>query len=160
MPICAAAIFALLLLPDLATAWSGVVTRVLDGDSLIVLRDGTGQSEQVRLYGIDCPEYGQAHNKKAAAMTRRKTLHRRVEIEDLGKDQYQRTLAGLVRLEDGGVLQETLLKAGLAWVYRRYCKDCQAWIDLEAEARAAKRGLWRDNNPIPPWRYRHEKKPD
>ncbi|MEQ9362666.1 MAG: thermonuclease family protein [Leptospirales bacterium] len=49
-----------------------------------------------------------------------------------------------------------MIETGMAWVYRRYTDDPE-WIALEDAAREARRGLWRDPNPIPPqeWRSRH-----
>ena len=52
------------------------------------------------------------------------------------------------------------LKAGLAWMYREYerelsVEDRRAYDQAEASARAAKRGLWRDPRPQPPWEVRH-----
>jgi hypothetical protein len=46
------------------------------------------------------------------------------------------------------------LKRGMAWVYLQYNRD-KSLLALEQEARGAKRGLWTDPNPTPPWEYRH-----
>ncbi|MGB5317374.1 MAG: thermonuclease family protein [Robiginitalea sp.] len=46
-----------------------------------------------------------------------------------------------------------VLKAGLAWHFRRYSKD-EKLQALEDQARAEKVGLWKDKNPIPPWEWR------
>lgn len=72
----------------------------------------------------------------------------------MGPDKYTRTLAAAVALPDGRVAQEELLRAGLAWVYRDYCRKCVYWFNLEEEAKNAHRGLWRQNNPVPPWEWR------
>lgn len=42
-----------------------------------------------------------------------------------------------------------------AWVYRKYSKNPDL-LRLEAEAREAKRGLWFDADPIPPWEWRQQ----
>ena len=44
--------------------------------------------------------------------------------------------------------------AALAWVYPKYCPDCLQWKAPEQEARDARRALWRDDNPMPPWERR------
>ena len=49
-----------------------------------------------------------------------------------------------------------MLKAGFAWHYKYYDKT-PAYAKAEAEARAAKRGLWQDKNPIEPYEYRKTK---
>ncbi len=73
-------------------------------------------------------------------------------MRDLGQDRYGRTV-GVVLLPDGRSLNRELVRAGFAWMYRRYAND-QSLNDLEEEARVAGRGLWADRNPIPPWEWR------
>jgi len=45
----------------------------------------------------------------------------------------------------------------LAWVYVRYAKD-QSLYQVEAEARAQRRGLWADKESVPPWEWRQKAK--
>lgn len=40
----------------------------------------------------------------------------------------------------------------LTWHYKKYSKDVSLG-ELEHEARAAKRGLWVEPGPVPPWCY-------
>jgi hypothetical protein len=49
------------------------------------------------------------------------------------------------------------VKRGMAWVYRKYAHD-PTLLELEQEARKAKRGLWSDLHATPPWEYRHNGK--
>lgn len=155
-----------LCLGSAAWGWEGTVVAVSDGDSLALRTVHSGKRVSVRLYGIDCPELGgrtrlaQPYGRKAAAFTRGLALGMRVSVTERGKDSYGRTLAGVVTLPDGRVLQEELLRAGLAWVYTRYCTDCTRWKELERDARAQKRGLWRDDRPVPPWRWRQGRAPE
>jgi hypothetical protein len=44
-----------------------------------------------------------------------------------------------------------------AWHYKEYNKD-KRLAEIEKEAKAAKRGLWEDTNPIPPWEFRARQK--
>jgi len=48
------------------------------------------------------------------------------------------------------------VRRGMAWVYRQYAHDLSLYA-IEAEAKAARRGLWADPAPIPPWEWRHTK---
>lgn len=53
------------------------------------------------------------------------------------------------------------VRAGMAWWYRQYAReqtldDSRFYEQAEAEARAAKRGLWADPAPVPPWEFRRE----
>ena len=50
-----------------------------------------------------------------------------------------------------------LVRQGMAWVYRKYTDDERLYV-LESEAKQAKRGLWLDENPIPPWEWRRGKR--
>ena len=68
-----------------------------------------------------------------------------------GPDLYGRTLAEVL-LPDGRSLNQELIKAGLAWWFRKYSKDLQLG-ELERQARVAKRGLWVDPHPVPPWEW-------
>ena len=78
----------------------------------------------------------------------------RVTIETFGKDQYGRTI-GEVILEDGRHLNRELDKEGGCWWYRKYAPGNLVLMNLEAKAREAKIGLWKDPDPIPPWEFRH-----
>ena len=75
-----------------------------------------------------------------------------VTVQFVDRDRYGRTV-GVVLLPDGRSLNHELVRAGLAWMYRRYTNN-QSLSDLEEEARVARRGLWVDANPIPPWEWR------
>jgi len=79
-----------------------------------------------------------------------------VTVQPGDRDRYGRTV-GEVLLLDGRSLNRELVRAGLAWMYRRYTND-QSLSDLEEEAQAARRGLWAGPNPIPPWEWRIARK--
>ena len=49
-----------------------------------------------------------------------------------------------------------MLRAGLAWHYKRYDKN-PAYAAAESDARQSKRGLWAEANPTPPEQFRHGK---
>ena len=51
-----------------------------------------------------------------------------------------------------------LVRAGLAWWYRQYVPKDTLLAELEAEARATKRGLWSDPAPVPPWEWRNQQR--
>ncbi len=151
-----------LLFPALSLAASYTVVGVLDGDTLKVLAPD-GQQIRVRLYGIDCPETskrgkpGQAYGNVAKKRVNELIRKNRVELDTYGKDQYGRTIA-VVR--SGRInVNETLVKEGLAFVYDRYCKEsfCRSWKNLEKQAQQNSIGLFADQNPMPPWEWRHSR---
>jgi endonuclease YncB( thermonuclease family) len=131
-------------------ARSGKVVRVRDGDSIVVLAGGV--EREVRLHGIDAPELGQAYGKRARRRAGELAFGREIRLEPRGTDAYDRELAE-VFLPDGRSLNREMVSAGLAWWYRRYSDDADL-AAREREARTARRGLWADRNPAPPWDFR------
>ncbi len=131
--------------------------RVVDGDTVVVRVEGV--RETVRLYAVDAPETrGDSAvplGEEATAFVEREagdTVW--LEVGDARRqDRYGRLLA-YVWLEppaDGGqaevrraMLNARLLEAGLAKVYpaSQDRTHMDLFEDLEAEARASRRGLW------------------
>lgn len=145
--------FALLwLLPAivLAASFPGKVVQVSDGDTLQVLRDG--RAEKVRLAGIDCPELNQPYGQAAKRFVLQIAAQRTVTVQVVTTDRYGRTV-GEVVLPDGRSLNQELVRAGYAWRYRKYSDDAVLEA-LESEARGARRGLWAEMDPVPPWEWR------
>ncbi len=134
--------------PDLL----GKVVGISDGDTLTLLVDQT--QYKVRLDGIDAPESHQAFGTKSKQALGDKVFGKPVRVTNKGPDRYGRTL-GVVWVGDRNINLE-MVKDGLAWHYKQFSKD-KSLADAELEARRAKRGLWADANPTPPWEYR---KPD
>ncbi|MDD5306737.1 MAG: thermonuclease family protein [Deltaproteobacteria bacterium] len=132
---------------------SGEVVAVLDGDTIDVL--SRGKATRVRLAGIDCPEKSQRFGMQAKKLASSLCFGRSVRVRATAVDRYGRTV-GFVTLPDGRSLNDEMLRAGLAWWYRDYSKDERLGA-LEREARLARRGLWVDPDPMPPWVWRrHE----
>jgi endonuclease YncB( thermonuclease family) len=134
----------------------GRVVTVHDGDTVTVL--AAGVERRVRLVGIDAPERGQPYGNVARRGLAERVGGRAVTVLERGTDGYGRTLGRVV--VDGDDANAAQVRDGHAWVFRRFENDA-ALIALEAEAKAARRGLWRDPEPIPPWvwRDRHPPKP-
>lgn len=146
----------LLFLPSLCLAWSGEVVHVADGDTITVM---SGQEKvKVRLYGIDTPEITQWYGQNAKTFTSSQVLGKTVEVQEMDVDRYGRVV-GLVSVGDL-VLNRHLVAYGYAWVYHQYCKApfCSEWVEVEAEAKAKRLGLWKKPNVIPPWEYRRGKR--
>ena len=137
-----------------ANYFTGKVVGVSDGDTITVLHSGRG--EKIRLNGIDCPEKAQAYGPKAKEAASALVFGKNVTITAHGQDKYGRTI-GDVLLPDGTNVNHTLVQEGMCWWYRKYAPGDTTLERLETEARAARRGLWADANPIPPWEWRHRK---
>lgn len=142
-----------LLLANISSAHAefvGKVVGVIDGDSIRVMHEG--QPEQIRLLGIDCPEKRQPFGTRAKEYTSELAFGLDVTVYGNQRDRYGRRLAEVL-LPDGRSLNQELIKAGLAWWFRKYSKDARL-EELERQARTAQRGLWVDEYPVPPWQWR------
>jgi len=140
--------------PSRGGTFTDRVVGVADGDTITVMYDGRGV--RVRIHGIDAPEKGQPFGQRAKQFVSDLVFGKDVTVRPVTKDRYGRTVAEVI-LDDGRSLGEELVRAGLAWWYKRYSNDATLG-DLENEARIAKRGLWSDPNPTPPWEFRHASK--
>jgi endonuclease YncB( thermonuclease family) len=138
----------LLAVPALAEL-AGRVVAVHDGDTITVLV--AGRDIRVRLAGIDAPERGQPFRNASRHALEAQVAGREVRVVERGRDGYGRVL-GRVYVGQVDVNAEQV-RAGYAWVFRRFAQD-PALLALEAEAKAAQRGLWRDRKPVPPWLWR------
>jgi len=130
----------------------GRVTTVHDGDTVTVLTGGVAR--RVRLVGIDAPERGQPYASASRRALAARVAGRDVTVIERGQDSYGRTLGRVLAGERDA--NSSQVRDGYAWVYRRFESD-PALIALEAEARAARRGLWRSAAPVPPWEWRERR---
>lgn len=139
----------------LGAAWScraefvALVIGVHDGDTITVLADS--RRERVRLFGIDAPERAQPHGVAAWQALASRVAGRRVRVVERGRDRFGRLLA-VVHVERIDVNAD-MIRSGHAWVFGRADADPRL-VALEARARTARRGLWRDPQALPPWQWR------
>ena len=123
---------------------------VTDGDTITVLLS-TRQQIKVRLTEIDAPESKQAFGQQSKQSLSDLCFGKTARLVDHGVDRYGRTLARVYCA--GTDANREQIKRGMAWVFDRYVTDRSLYADQD-EARAGKRGLWRDAYPIPPWEWR------
>lgn len=128
-----------------------IVPACLDGDTIEVLH--ANRTERIRLYGTDCPEKGQAFGKRAKEATADLVFGKEIELKTHGKDKYGRTIADVL-LPDGTTVNQQLVKDGWCWWYEKHAPKDRALEQSQQEAKEAKRGLWNDSDPVPPWLYR------
>lgn len=136
--------------------FSGRVVRIEDGDTISVL-DDANRNYKIRLQGIDAPEGGQAFGDRSRQSLADEVFGKQVSVEWSKRDQYGR-LVGKVLVDGRDVCLEQI-RAGLAWHYKYYqneqsAEDRKMYADAEEESRMAKRGLWVDADPTPPWEFR------
>lgn len=133
-----------------AQTLTGKVISIKDGDTIEMLV--RNKPVKIRLHGIDCPEKGQPFGIKAKQFTSDLCFGKIVKAEQTGKDRYGRIIAN-VFLPTQDLLNLQLLKAGLAWHYRKYDHN-NVFSLAEKEARTKRRGVWSMKNPIAPWNWR------
>ena len=131
--------------------------QIRDGDTL-----NMQGGQRIRLLCIDAPEQDQPGG-LASKNELKSLVSSGATIRDLGKDFYGRMLAvaSIGGKSKRVIVNVEMIRRGHAWVYRRYANDCgiprKELCAAEREARSARLGLWRDPNPIPPWRWRQGK---
>lgn len=141
----------------------GRVVHVADGDTFTV-QVGSSQ-RRIRLASIDAPEtqkdaqrrgqpYARASSDALATLVSGKTL----TLRCYEKDRYDRSICD-VMLPDGSTVNQKQVAAGMAWANMegkgKFMRD-PALPKLEELARQARRGLWRDNDPVRPWVWRYQ----
>jgi len=133
------------------------VIKIVDGDTIDVL-DANNESRRIRLQGIDAPERTQAFGTVSRQHLYDLLFGKDVTLQGEKTDRYDRILCKV--LVEGQDVNLEQINAGLAWFYRQYEKelssdDSDSYSKAESEAHNAKRGLWSDPAPTPPWEYRH-----
>lgn len=142
--------------PDFANLPAYKVNRVIDGDTVELLKDG--KKTRVRLIGIDTPESVhpsnpvEAFGREASAFTKSLLSGREVwsiaDPEGDTIDQYGRTLAHLYRVPDGLWINYEIVRQGYGHVYTRArFKYRELFRSAERNARQNRLGLWGGDRP-------------
>ena len=130
------------------------VVHVVDGDTLDVDEpDGGKPATRIRLWGVDTPETKAPHKPiqhfglEASAFTTRACEGKTVRLQLVrGKTRgkYHRLLA-YVLLSDGTMLNSELIRQGYGYADPRFAHPHMTrFQDLQAKARQAHLGLWKD----------------
>lgn len=135
--------------------FAGIVTRIFDGDSFLV-RPAQGKDIDVRLLDIDAPEKNQPHGNDARAALVKLIGNRRVYVDVIDVDHYDRKIARVYREPDRLDIARALVHDGHVWVYRRTVRD-RSLIALEDTAKSSHLGLWAlpERERVPPWQFRY-----
>lgn len=142
-----------------ADALTGKVVGVADGDTITVL-DDTNTQHKIRLSGINAPEKKQPFGQRSKQSLSDLVFSKTVTVETNKVDKYKRNVGKV--LVDGVDANLVQVQRGFAWHYKAYEReqsaiDRKVYADAENEAKAVRRGLWADSEPVPPWEYRHSK---
>ena len=151
-----AILLAVLLLagPTHADVISGVA-KVTDGDTIKIA------NERIRLHGIDAPELRQKCGTEtgepyqcgisAAENLREAIGNQTVDCQFFERDRYGRII-GTCFNATGKNIQSWMVESGWAVAYRRYSTR---YVEEEAAARAARRGIWQGSFTMP-WTWRRQ----
>ena len=133
---------------------SGQVIGISDGDTLTVLVDK--KPIKIRIAEIDAPESKQPFGTRSKKSLSDLCFQALADVVEVARDRYGRTVA---RVNCGGrdVATEQV-RAGMAWIYDRYSRADSPLYAEQAAAKAERRGLWADKDPVPPWEWRKAKK--
>ncbi len=144
----------LLAVESFANNVTGTVVAVSSGDTFTI-QIGDGKLFKVRLMEVDAPEPSQAFGRQARLFTENLLMGNKVSVQFDTIDKYKR-LIGKATLSDGRIVNQELLRQGLAWHYRVHSPENENFRELEYRAWKTKAGLWIDPSASPPWKYRQE----
>jgi endonuclease YncB( thermonuclease family) len=138
---------------------TGRVVGVADGDTITVL-DADNVQHKIRLAGIDAPEKKQAFGNSSKESLSDLAFDKMVDVETSKRDRYGRQIGKV--LVDGRDVNLVQVERGMSWFYRQYQReqspnDRRLYEAAEDAAKAGKRGLWRDVDPVAPWEFRRNK---
>ena len=136
-----------------ATSWADFLARVVtihEGDRLTIRHDG--RNETVYIKDIDCPELKQAYGRQAKLAIAAYVGSRDVVVRALKRGRNGLGTAEIL-LQDGRNVGHELLKEGLAWARPERGQD-QSLEDMEQLAKAERKGLWSDPDPVAPWKWK------
>lgn len=138
-----------------ATPYDAKVIRIVDGDTIDVMKPDQTKKTRIRLDGIDSPEPKQPFGTFAKKTLGDLTFGKTVTVTPRTKDFFGRTVAQVKA--DGIDVNNRMVEMGAAWWYEQYAKRDTVKQQLQSDAQGHKRGLWADPHPMPPWDFRKKK---
>jgi micrococcal nuclease len=127
------------------------VLSVTEGDLFTV--DVEGKPTEVRLYGADAPEVGQAKSDDARQYVEAQLKGKEVAVDAVTQEEGGRPVV-VVRVPEAGVLHEELVAQGLAWFDSLNVPENATLKRLNAQAITEGKGLWSDVSALAPWDFR------
>ncbi|MBT4334242.1 hypothetical protein HOD61_00275 [archaeon] len=129
--------------PNLSKEGPFKVTNVIDGDTLDALIDG--ETERIRLSGINTPEKGDCYYIEAKDELSKLVLNKYIYLEKdrTDKGKYGRLLRYIYF--ENKMINEDLVEEGYAKVFDKYKDDTKHYLRLKAKEDIAKRsslGVW------------------
>ena len=129
------------------------VVYVKDGDTIRVQDDLDQRVYDIRFYGMDAPEHGQAGGPEAKAYLQSLIDRKQIRLSVHGGDRYGRLVCEVYTM-DGLYVNSEMIKTGNAWYYEAFAKNDNMLKNLQAQAQKDKIGLWAEDNPVNPSEWR------
>ena len=129
----------------------GKVIKVYDGDTITMLVDG--KKEKIRFYGVDAPEIKQSYGIQSRDFIRSKIMSKEVKVKVINTDKYGRKI-GKIYYKNKNYLNLESVKFGYSWWYKYYAPNEKDLKTAQEQAKRCKIGLWKEKNPINPYKYR------
>ena len=130
---------------------TGIVVRVIDGDSLVMRPPGGGRPIEVRLQDIDAPEICQQGGAQAKQALEEQALAQTAVLLSSARDSYGRTV-GRVMVGDIDIGKRQV-EAGQAWSAQSR-NGHGPLMKQERMAKALSRGLWAGGGAVNPKEFR------
>lgn len=130
----------------------GKVVDVTDGNTIEIITD-ENESYKIELARIDCPETEQPYGTEAKHLLEKTIKGKRVEAIIEGKNRWGVRQA-VVIVKDETDPRLKLLASGLAWTSEK--NAVPEFEAIRIDAKAHRKGLWKDEKPTPPWIFRRQ----
>lgn len=141
---------------DFAKAKLRPVVRVIDGDTIVIDRDG--EKVTVRLIGVNAPEttnagsaaeaYGQEASRFLTNLLKGEGVYVFLDSQQDKKDRYGRYLGHVYRAPDGLFVNAEIIRQGYAYIHPGFpFKLMKQFRQLEQFAIFAQKGLWAPRMP-------------
>lgn len=153
-----------------AATLNGRVVSVQGGDTITVI-DASKTQHKIRLAGIYAPQPKQPFGDKSKQNLSEMIYNKPVKVEWTKRDKNKRIVGKVLFTPAVCVSPQCVQSAdanreqiatGFAWHDKEYAveqatDDRKSYVAAEKQAREAKRGLWADEKPVPPWEWRRKK---
>ncbi len=135
---------------------TGLVSRVVDGDTLVLTPGEGGAPVTVRIEGIDAPESCQPGGREATDALKELVRGKTLTLRSVARDEHARTVG---KLFDGTLdVGDRLVRDGHAWSMR-FRNDKGPYMASERMARALNRGLHVGGAAVLPREFRRSHGP-
>ncbi len=138
--------------PDLEAATVADVSRVIDGDNVILSYEGA--DHRCLLIGVDAPRVTAIHGQQSAQFLENLLNGKKVFLVTEGgpfvRDKAGRAPVFLFRYPHGQFVNLEIVRQGYGRAFVKYpFEGMEAFTFYEGQAKAAKRGLWAPNADKP-----------